>query len=174
MACTTLTTIARGCDNNIGGIRKVWFFDMEDIASVAENPTTWMIDAINIGGAPIEFEFLRNTSNYTEDQANDFVNGSSFVTQTLNLVFTRREAAKSKAIKVLGEGQRYLGALVLDANGLYTMFFDLQVSAVGEGSGTAKADGSKYNVTLVAENEFLAKYVDTPDATAFISTGIIV
>lgn len=174
MSCTTITTIARGCDNSLGGIRKVWFFDMEDIASVAENPTTWMIDAINIGGAPIEFEFLRNSSNYTEDQANDFVNGSSFVTQTLNLVFVRREAAKSKAIKVLGEGQRYLGALVLDANGLYTMFFDLQVSTVGEGSGTAKADGSKYNVTLVAENEFLAKYVDATDATAFISTGIIV
>lgn len=174
MSCTTLTTIARGCDNSLGGIRKVWFFDMEDIASVIENPTTWMIDAINIGGAPIEFEFLRNTSNYTEDNAIDLVKGSSYVTQTINLVFSRREAAKSKAIKILGAGQRYLGALVKDANGLYTMFFDLQLSNVSEGSGTAKADGSKYNVTLMGENEFLAKFVDATDATAFISTGIIV
>lgn len=174
MACTTLTTIARGCDNSLGGIREIYLFEMDDITAITENPTTWMIDAINIGGAPIKFEFLRNTSNYTEDNAIDLVNGSSYVTQTINLVFSRREAAKSKAIKILGEGQRYLGALVKDANGLYTMFFDLQLSAVGEGSGTAKADGSKYNVTLVAENEFLAKFVDSADATAFISTGIIV
>jgi hypothetical protein len=36
----------------------------------------------------------------------------------------------------------------------------LQLSATGEGSGTTRADGSKYSVTLVAENEFLAYEVD--------------
>jgi len=173
MACSTITTIARGCDNNIGGIRKVWIFDMEDITGTpTENSTTWFIDAIDIGGAPIAFEFIRNSSNYTEEQANDLTQGSSFVTQTLNLVFSRREASKSKAIKVLGEGQRYLGALVLDSNGLYTMFFDLQLSTVGEGSGTAKADGSKYTVTLMAENLYLVKSVDPADAATFIATGV--
>lgn len=173
MACNNLTTIAKGCDNNIGGIREIYLFEMDDITAKTEDSVNWTVSAINIGAAPIKFEFLRNTSNYTEDNPIDLVNGSSYVTQTINLVFNRREAAKSKAIKILGEGQRYLGALVKDANGLYTMFFDLQLSNVSEGSGTAKADGSKYNVTLMAENEFLAKYVDEADALAFISTGII-
>ena len=49
---------------------------------------------------------------------------------------------------------------VKDANGKYWYFPMAQLTATGEGSGTAKADGSKYSVTFVAENEFLAKEVD--------------
>jgi hypothetical protein len=36
----------------------------------------------------------------------------------------------------------------------------LQVTAYGEGSGTARADGSKYSLVLTAENESLAYEVD--------------
>jgi hypothetical protein len=93
---------------------------------------------------------------YTEEAAIDLVNGSSFYTQTVTLIFHRREAAKSKAIKVLGEGQRDLALVVGDANGKYWYFPKAQLTAVTEGSGTAKADGSKYSVTFVAENEQLA------------------
>ncbi len=67
-------------------------------------------------------------------------------------MFHRREAAKSYAIQILGEGQRDLFVVLKDANGLYWVFQDVQLSAVGEGSGTAKADGSKYSVTLMAES----------------------
>jgi hypothetical protein len=35
------------------------------------------------------------------------------------------------------------------------------LTAVTEGSGTAKADGSRYSVTFVAENEALAYEVDS-------------
>jgi hypothetical protein len=84
-------------------------------------------------------------------------------------MFHRREAAKSRAIKILGAGQQYLTAIVLDANGLYWYFPYLQVSATGEGSGTTRADGSKYAVTLMAENEYLAYEVNmSPAALAAI------
>jgi len=86
-------------------------------------------------------------------------------------MFHRREADKSRAIKILGSGQQYLAAVVLDANGKFWYFPYLQVSATGEGSGTARADGSKYSVTLVAENEYLAYEVDP---TALAAIGIIV
>jgi hypothetical protein len=76
-------------------------------------------------------------------------------------MFHRREASKSKAIKILGEGQRDLAVVVGDANGRYWYFENAQLSAVAEGSGTAKADGSKYSVTLVAESEHLAYEVDS-------------
>jgi lysine/ornithine N-monooxygenase len=91
------------------------------------------------------------------------VNGSSFYTQTITLIFHRREAAKSKAIKVLGEGQRDLALVVGDANGKYWYFPKAQLTAVTEGSGTAKADGSKYSVTFVAENEQLAYEVEAAE-----------
>ena len=166
MACQALETIAKSCLNNSGGIYGIWINQQDEIASIAPaNPssgTGWSITGITLAGTVLfeDFYIRRNTSNFTEDSTIDLVNGSSFVTQTINLVFHRREAAKSRAIKILGSGQQYLTAIILDANGLYWYFPYLQVSATAEGSGTARADGSKYAVTLVAENEFLAYEVN--------------
>jgi hypothetical protein len=75
-------------------------------------------------------------------------------------MFSRREATKSRALKILGEGQRDLAVIIKDANEKYWYFPNAQLSAVTEGSGTAKADGSSYSVVLLAENLYLAKEVD--------------
>jgi hypothetical protein len=165
MACIALEAIVKGCENNIGSITKIYINDQDN---VTVDPTTdidlanWIITAITVTADFEEFEFRRNTSNYTEEAAIDLINGSSFVTQTINLMFHRREGAKSRAIKILGEGQRDLAVIVLDGNGKYWYFEKVQVTAYGEGSGTAKADGSKYSLVLTAEAENLAFEVD-PD-----------
>lgn len=161
MACSTLTAITKGCDNNIGGITAIYINDMDNIVGpTTEDDATWMVEAQTVSTPYEAFEFRRNTGNFTEESAIDLANGSSFVTGTINLMFHRREASKSKAIKILGEGQRDLAIIVKDANSKYWYFPNAQLTATGEGSGTAKADGSKYSVTFVAENEFLAKEVD--------------
>jgi len=174
--CSSLTSITKSCANNMGGIRQIWLWDMEDVASSTfDAATTYTWTAYQLAGSPATlpepYEFTRNSSNYVEDTAIDLVAGSSYVTQTLTLNFSRREALKSQAIKLLGEGQRYLGALVLDSNGLYWLFEELQLSATGEGSGTARADGSKYSVTLMAENLNLAGEVSEADAQDLINLG---
>jgi hypothetical protein len=173
--CASLTGISKSCDNNMGGIRGVWIFDMEDVETLTPNTTTWTIDELTLSGSPstlpVGFEFTRNSSNYTEENPIDLVNGSAYITATLNLVFSRREAAKSKSIKILGEGQRYLGAVTLDSNGIYWLFTDLQLSNVAEGSGTARADGSKYAVTLMGETANFAMVLTTQEAENFIATG---
>jgi hypothetical protein len=179
MACQALEAILKSCDNNSGGIYGIWINQQDEIASITPTDpslgTGWDITAITLQTPPVLFEnyyIRRNTSNFTEDSTIDLVNGSSFVTSTINLMFHRREAAKSRALKILGAGQQYLAAVVLDTNGKYWYFPYLQVSATGEGSGTARADGSKYSVTLVAENEYLAYEVDMlPAALALI--GIV-
>lgn len=162
MACTTLEDIVKGCDNNIGGITAVYINDQDNITAVTENNSTWEVTAITQTARFQTIEFRRNVGSFTEEAAIDFANGSSFVTATINLMLHRREALVSRKIKIMGEGQRDLAVIVKDANGKYWYFPYSQVSAVAEGSGTAKADGSKYAVTLIAENEFLAKEVD-PD-----------
>lgn len=174
--CTAITSISKSCANNMGGIRAVWLWDMEDKASgTFDEVTTYSWTAYQLAGSPAllpeGYEFTRNSSNYVEETAIDLVAGSSYVTQTITLNFSRREALKSQAIKLLGEGQRYLGALVLDSNGLYWLFEELQLSATGEGSGTARADGSKYSVTLMAENLNLAGTVAAADAEDLITLG---
>ena len=155
MSCEALQTITKPCDNNIGGIKKIWINEQDNVTATVA-PNTWILSALSATSDYTVFEINRNTGNYTEDTAVDLINGSSFVTQTITLMFNRRDAAKSEAINILGSGQRYLSALVLDANGLYWYFENLQLTATGEGSGTARADGSKYSVTLLAEADHLA------------------
>ena len=174
MACENLESIVKSCDNNSGGIFKVYINQQDNIDgfTLDSAPNTWTIDSITlVGGGDLytEFEIRRNTGSYTEDAAIDLVNGSSYVTATISLMFHRRDQAKSQAIKVLGAGQQYLNAIIEDANGLYWYFPYLQLSAVGEGSGTARADGSKYSVTLIAENDFLAYEVDSTIIAALLA-----
>lgn len=160
MACNTITSILKGCDNNIGGITSIYINDQDNITGTILT-TDWVITDFGTLADPfVPFEFRRNTGMFTEEAAIDLVNGSSFVTQTVTLIFHRREAAKSKSIKILGEGQRDLALVVGDSNGKYWYFPKAQLTAVAEGSGTAKADGSKYSITFVAENENLAFEVD--------------
>jgi len=174
MACENLESIVKSCDNNSGGIFKVYINQQDNIDDIVLGtaPNSWTIVDINLivgGDLYTEFEIRRNTGSYTEDAAIDLVNGSSYVTATISLMFHRRDQAKSQAIKVLGAGQQYLNAIIQDANGLYWYFPYLQLSAVGEGSGTARADGSKYSVTLISENDFLCYSVDPAIIPALIA-----
>jgi hypothetical protein len=165
--CQALEGIVKSCDNNSGGIYGIWITPQDNITSITPTDpslalTGWEITGITLA-TPTLFEnyyIRRNTSSFTEEAAIDLINGSSFVTATINLMFQRREADKSRAIKILGSGQQYLTAIVLDANGIYWYFPYLQVTGVAEGSGTARADGSKYAVTLLSENEYLAYTID--------------
>jgi len=159
MACTTIESILKGCENNIGGITSIYINDQDNVVGPIVDANYIISDFGTLAEQFLPFEFRRNTGMYTEEAAIDLVNGSSFYTQTVTLIFHRREAAKSKAIKILGEGQRDLALVVGDANGKYWYFPKAQLTAVTEGSGTAKADGSKYSVTFVAEAENLAMEV---------------
>ena len=166
-ACQALEAIIKSCDNNTGGIYGIWITPQDNIASITPTDPSlavsgWEVTGITLA-TPTLFEnyyIRRNTSSFTEEAAIDLINGSSFVTSTISLMFQRREADKSRAIKILGSGQQYLTAIVLDANGIYWYFPYLQVTGVAEGSGTARADGSKYAVTLLSENEYLAYTID--------------
>lgn len=162
MSCSAIISITKGCDNNQGGIQAVYIQAQSEVTiPVTVNTTNWEVTSITTASPFEAFEFNRNTGSYTEEAAIDLVNGSSFVTQTITLMFHRREAAKSRAIKILGEGQRDLCVIVKDMNGTYWWFQDVQVTGFAEGSGTSKADGSKYSVTLTSESEFLAYTIDS-------------
>lgn len=171
MSCEALQNIAKSCDNNTGGIRKVWINQQEGVTATTVAQGAWIVTAIT--SSPFNtFEINRNTGNYTEDTAVDLINGSTFVTQTITLMFNRRDKEKSEAIHVLGAGQQYLAAVIQDANGKYWYFENLQLTATGEGSGTARADGSKYSVTLLAESDHLAYEIEAADVVAPIFPAI--
>ncbi len=156
MSCEALQSIAKTCDNNTGGIKTVWICQQENVATATVSAGAWIVSTLQLSDAANVYAINRNTGNYTEDTAVDLINGSSFVTQTITLMFNRRDKDKSEAIHVLGSGQQYLAVFIQDANDKYWYFENVQLTATGEGSGTARADGSKYSITLLAESEHLA------------------
>jgi hypothetical protein len=160
MSCEVLQTIEKPCDNNIGGIRKVWMCKQDNVGTLVFTGN-WEISTLPLTIDTIAFAINRNTGNYTEETSQDLLTGSQLVTQTITLMFNRRDKAKSEAIHVLGSGQEYLAVFIEDANGLYWYFEDVQLTATGEGSGTQRNEGSKYSITLVAESDHLAYEIDS-------------
>ena len=163
MSCEALQTITKSCYNNSGGIKFIWLNEQANVT--AATPTGWEVTTLTSSPIYTAFEINRNTGSFTEETAVDLINGSTFVTQTITLMFSRRDKEKSEAINVLGSGQQFLAVFIQDANDKYWYFEDVQLSAVGEGSGTARADGSKYSVTLLAESDHLAYEILSTEIT---------
>jgi hypothetical protein len=173
MSCnTSLSGIIKGCDNNVGGISNFYVVPAEFVTGSTESGGT--ISAINMSGATkfVEFEFKKNTGNFTVEAAIDPINGSTFYNQTINLVIHRRDVDKRNALALIASGQRDLKIIVKDGNGQYWYFGDensCMLTAQGEGSGTAIGDGSKYSLTFLAQEPYQEYLVNSSIIAGIVS-----
>lgn len=160
MACNQLTEILRGCENNLGGIKKFWITAWDNVTVATEAVTgDGTISTLTLAsGSPapafVEYEFSKNSSSFVEDAAISLENGSTFYTTTTTLIIPRREVAKRQSLALLAAGQQDLFIVMLDQNGIYWVQGwenGANLTAQGEGSGVVKADGSKYSLTFVSE-----------------------
>lgn len=160
MACQTLTEILKGCENNLGGIKKFYVTAWDNVTVATETVTgDGVVTTLTLATQSpllefVEFEFSKNSSSFVEEAAISLENGSTFYTVTTNLVIPRREFAKRNSLALLAAGQQDLFIVMLDYNGIYWVQGwqnGANLTAQGEGSGVAKADGSKYSLTFVSE-----------------------
>jgi hypothetical protein len=152
MSCQNIQGIIKGCDNSLGGINAVWLIDQDGIDTTTVDLTAHTVTDITLVSDPFQgFEFKRNVGNFVGTPTIDLINGSTFYSYTLTLVFHKREATKSYSLQLLGEGQRYLNAIVRDNLGKYWYLTDLQLNGGDETTGTLKSDLNGYNVTFLGE-----------------------
>lgn len=153
--CEQIKGIEKGCDNNIGGVKKIYITNFCNVTGTTEN-TSGTLTGITmaVGTEFVEYAFNKNSANYIEDAAISLENGSTYHTVTTTLMIPRREAAKRSELALLAAGQQDLAIIIEDGNGLF-WFQGLQnganLTVMGEGSGAAKADGSKYSLTFLSE-----------------------
>lgn len=163
MECDLLTGgIAKGCDNNIGGIQKLYLANFGDVLS--ETVSDGNVTAISMASGAVfyEFAFNKNTSSFTETTSNDQVNGTTINTQTINLVIARRDTNKRNNIALLTRS--LTKGIVLDQNGIYWLVGfqnGLDVTEVADTTGVAKADLNGYTITLIGEEPVKAYTVDS-------------
>jgi len=174
MSCinTSLTEIKFCNLNNSGGITNVYLAPSESVLSTTASTGT--ITGISMSGSSkfIEYQFNKNTGNYTEEAAISLENGSTFFTTTLSLVIPRREVAKRNSILLVSSGQRNLKIIIKDGNGLYWYMGyanSANLTALGEGSGTAMGDGSKYSLTFLAQEPELMPEVSSTIIASLIA-----
>lgn len=149
--CNSIEGILKGCDTNAGGIYVAYIIDQDSVTGTTLDVTAHTLTAISTTESFDVFEFKRNVGNMIVTPTIDLVNGSTYYSATITLVFNKREGIKSRALQILAEGQRYLAIIIKDANNKYWYVDYAQLNGGDEDTGTAKADGSKYTVTFVAE-----------------------
>lgn len=154
MACNSITNITKGCDDfNSGGIVSVAIIDSASVTGITVSADGHTITAVSL--VPTEtfqvFEFNRNTGSLVNSEKIDLINTSTYFENTLNLVFARQSASKSRALTILGQGQRFLDIMVTDSNNVIWYLEDAQLITNEATSGVAKADGSKYTVSFKAD-----------------------
>lgn len=175
LTCNCLDEILRGCENNIGGLKAAYILPFNEVLTISATPGTGLITAITIGTACdgyVQFEFNKNSSSYVEDAAIDLVNGSTFYTTTTSLVIPRRDVDKRNALALVAAGQQDLSIILLDNNGVFWLQGKengANLTAQGEGSGVAKADGSKYSLSFVAEEPEQMYVIDPTIISALLA-----
>lgn len=170
MACNSLIGILKGCDaNNIGGIYEVYILDQDAVTATTVDTSAHTITTLGTTSDFTTFQFKRNVGNFVTEETRDLLVGSNLVKSTVTLQFNRREGSKSRALSILGEGQRYLAMIVKSADGTYTYFKDMQLISNNEESGTARQDGSKYTVVFSNEDEVYPYFVDSSIIPALIA-----
>lgn len=165
---TALSAIFKNCENNSGGISEIYLIDQDDVTAVTVDVTGHTVTGLTASTDFTQFEIRRNTGSVTSETPIDLNNNSTYFTNTVNLMFHRREAAKSRAIQILGEGQRYLAAIYKDMNNLYWYVDFLQLQTSTDTSGQQRADGSNYTIALFGESSHKSYQIDS----ALVSTLI--
>ena len=150
MSCISFSGgLSKGCDNNVGGVTKVYLTDLANITGVTESGGT--VSTIGMAAATsfYEFEFNRNSATFTEDLVKSVEAGSAVFEETLTITIPKRDVAKRNTLALLT--QRDLAVIFKDANGIYWYpgaVEGMYLSEATSTSGTAKADGSNYVLTL--------------------------
>jgi hypothetical protein len=150
MACVSFSGgIANDCENNMGGVTKLYLTDFDNVSAYTETGGTVSVITMASASYFYEFEFNRNSATFTEDLVKSIEAGSALFEQTVSITIPRRDVAKRNTLALLT--QRDLAVIIKDSNGIFWYPGEVEGMYLSEAtstSGTAKADGSNYVLTL--------------------------
>lgn len=163
MACTsfTMSGIAVGCKDSIGGIKKAWFAPWGSI-TVSVSADTLVIASGSISDFKA-YNFRKQTGSMTSTLNTSENAGNSFTTE-VTIQFLKQET--KKRLEVMALLMNEMVGVVKDGNGKYWYLgYDYPISATAgtAETGTAMTDLNGYNITIT-DNSIELPYEIT-DAT---------
>lgn len=174
MSCLITGGIGLECRDNAGGIQNIYIGNYNGSSMTYTIGTSSDVGQItSFGGAtvsmytfnqPLESASLNMTGGFSTE------NGTSFYTQTVELVIHKMTAAHSTIVNTLGQGTWRI--IVLDQNGRYFLVGaqnGARVSASTPGAGKALGDLNGYKLTFEAKEPLLPIEVTSTAALALIT-----
>lgn len=153
----TLKGIPFDCNPLLAGISELWltYFDSATPAIVESSHTITAV-TMATGVTFYKYSFAKNTSSLNSVLTKDDANGTRYYTNTIEVVFSKLEAAKH--LEVMAMAAEKLAAIVKDNNGKYWYVgADAYVSgtATEAGTGASYDDRNGYTVTLEGTSAYL-------------------
>ena len=116
--CLTLTGYAKGCDQSLGGIKKLVLFERAGLSggtTFVSGETTVL--ALLSGYTAYSYDYLKDNSNWTEPIAGDGVLTSVHWEPTILAVFRKMSNSLRNEIYELSKGS--VCAIIRDFNDIY-------------------------------------------------------
>ena len=174
MSCDIGLGRAVKCKDQVGGLSAVYLINYDDITGYTFSDD--VIDTV-VGAATInayKYE-LKGTSSLSEVFNSSRETGTSSVESTLVLSLKTQSAVDHKEIKLLTYGRPRV--IVEDHNGNFRLMgleHGAEVTTANANSGAAMADGSGYEITMVATEKILANFMAATDAAGLATAGLTI
>lgn len=168
--CTLSSGIALACQDNTGGLKNVYIGAFDDDTVFTYDSDDVIATVVNAGLTMYTFKFRPQTAGFTEELTKSIENGTTFYTQSVNMMFHKMDAAKRNSMLLLATTSMHV--IVETQNGSYWwlgLANGADVSANTSGSGTAYGDKNGYDLTITGLEPVSAHRLD---ATAFASLTI--
>lgn len=167
MACDLTAGRLEPCKSNVGGIDKIFFVNFGDFGDVTLGSDDNEITDVTGSFSAYEYEVKAtgNTFEQTINSSRD--NGTTFFTQTVNLTLKNLTKEMHKELKLMAYGRPHV--VVLDRNGnsfVAGLNRGCEVTGGTVVTGGAMGDLSGYTITLTAEEELPAPFLNSADPNA--------
>jgi len=159
MACTLTAGRALPCKKSVGGLKAVYFTDFGTLGVITGGVDGADISAFGIGTDWFKYDIKGSSSLETSITSSNEA-GTTFYTQTLNLVLTVLDSATQAQIAILAVSRPHVA--VEDYNGnVFLVGLEHGADTTGGSilTGASMGDASSFNLTLVANERNAPNFV---------------
>ena len=150
MACELTTGRTLDCKDSIGGIRTIYFMQVEDYVPTYTSNVLTSVSA----ATAYRYELPKATGSLSEAIQVSTENGSVFYESTLSVKLFKLSAADRDEIKLLAQNR--LAVMILDNNNQQWVIGEVNGAEITAGTaetGTALGDMSGYTLTITSQEK---------------------
>lgn len=169
MACDISKGRLISCKDAIGGLRKVYFINYDDMDEASYTYDTDGETITAVAGSPSAYEYdLHLGNDLTQNIQSSAENGTTYFEQVLSLTLKKLTKEDNSEIKQLAYGHPHV--MVLDQMGNYMLVGALNGADVTAGTavtGAEMGDLNGYTLSFTAMEKTLANFYTGDFATEF-------